>query len=495
MGTAPGTDGAYVDDGLVVVSLPPREWIPDAHKAAERLPQRDRPKEGSTILDRWALDLARVDYVAQEMARFGGQPYTVGRSPLLMDLSDVTSIASGVLPMLGALIKYRSDEELTTYLRLPTVVPDDRLVNPVIDYLRTWQFGEFLQNITGRSIDDLLTPESLLAYQNWAPENSTYADARTYGSGRLQALSKKSLRLTQLNEGDVSAIGAIRDADERRYRAAQTVSGRVSEWTRGVLGSLLKTFIVDRNGKPASEMVGATILNELLVNSLVHPSAKLVYTYGQFCSPIDNFSDHWYFVLSVWDNADDGRNLGHRLFSAAEANRATSPAFGRVPEAFHVWENDKLIRSVETSEEVRVNDLVKELKDAPFGASVPGMTSEPLARSQVASSALEGDDLAPEYQGFSGLGLYRVRLAAVRAMGGFMEYSGSTLRTQIRAARNSDIGTVRDSDAENDLIDRHYRVDRRSDQAEGECWPLSGNLWTVWLPATPDSVRRSTPIG
>ncbi len=481
-------DGTPGDDGVVVVSFPPREWTPAVSDAAERLPPRNRPRKGSTVLDRWALDLARVDYVAQELVRSGGRHDNVGRSPLLMDLSRVTSIAYGVLPMLGALLKYRSDEELITYLRLPVGIPEDRLVNPVIDYLRTWQFGEFLWKITGRQIDDFLTPESRLAWSEWTPESSTYAETRAYGARRLQVLSKKSLCLTQLSEADVTDIGGIQDADERRYRAAQAVSGRVSEWTRGVLGSLLKPLIVDRNGKSASEMVGATILNELLINSVVHPSAKHVYTCGQFCPPVKGFSDRWYFVLSVWDNAADRRSLGQRLFAAARADRAASPAFGRVREVFHVWHDGKWARRVEVADRTLASDLVDELKDAPFGATVPGITSEPSAGATGKWMDLDGDDLPSEYQGFSGLGLYRVRLVVVRAIGGFMEYSGSTLRTEIRAARNRDIGVVSRTDAEdshaNDLVDGHYRIDQRSDKRE--CWPLAGNLWTVWLPVALD---------
>lgn len=472
---------------LVTVVVPPVSWTPAMRRAAATLPDRDRPKEGAAFLSRQALDLARVDYIDQEMKDAGRPLDSIGNSPLLLDFSRASAIGYGVLPMLGALLKHRTEAGLVTRIRLPVDLPDSRCVNPVIDYLQTWQFGRFVEAITGHSLRDILTRKSREAWDRWGPEKSKYADVQARGEERLQALSRKYVCLTPMSEDAIREISKIDDANERRFRAGQAVNRHVAEWTTGVLGSLLKDRIVDRKGTQASGLVGSTVLNELLINALVHPKASFVYTYAQFCPPVPSYSNNWYFVLSVWDDSQEPHGLSHKLFTAAKSEKAESAAFGRMTEVFHVWSERGRPRTVAVSPGMTVSAIIEKLKDAPFGSTIAGVTSDPIAASASPNQSLDEDQLPAEFQGFSGLGLYRVRMAAVRALGGFMEYTGSTLRTDIRAARRLDLGDAASAvpeDLANEIVDGHYRVDQRG--SKRDCWPVAGNLWTVWLPARPD---------
>lgn len=489
-----GATGVPSVDHPITVVLPPLKWSEPVRKAISKLPLRDQPREGTTVLDRAVLDLGRVDYIEQERAMRSAPEEQVGTTPLLFDLSRTTLIGYGLLPMLGALIKYRTEAGLITYLRLPTRHTADH-PNSVIDYLQTWQFGSFLEDITGHGISHFLTRDSRDAWDAWTPEVSRYADSRPYGHDRIQVLSKNFVCLTQMNPGDVRDISTVGDVNERRYRAGQYASSQVAEWTTGIIGSLLQSRIRDRKNNPASNLVGSTILNELLINSLVHPTAARIYTYGQFCPP-DKFSgdNRWYFVLSVWDDADGQKTLGPTLSAAFKRGTATNSAFGQVPETFHLWGEGRYVRSIEMSQLTTPRDLFRKLADAPFSATVPGVTSDPNAiNASLHEVTDETDDVPADLQQFSGLGLYRVRRAAVRALGGFMEYAGSTLRTEIHAARLKDTQPLGasgiSSDFENELQWNSYRIDSRL--SKRECWPLAGNLWTVWLPASDERATEA----
>lgn len=468
-------------EGYTVVGVPPEEWSQKARNVANRKPEGERPNLKSRIVDTAILDLARVEYMRQEREICGANFAEVGSGPLVLDFSRAKMISAGVLPMLGSLIKYRSDNRQITQLHLPAA-SEGREFSSVVDYMQTWNFGEFVEGITGHPMTEFLTRDSLMMWKRWSSAKSRYVKTVLSPDGnRVHILSKNYVSLMRLNVEDMTSIECSKLS--RRYRAGQIASLRVKEWTRGTLGSLLKKRIVDREGKPASELIGATILNELLINSLIHPHASQVYTYGQFCTSTIT-REQAYFVLSVWDDGNHNQSLPEILSKAIVEHKALSPAFGHVSEVYRLWEDGRLIEESDFLKELIFTKHGKQRKNAPFIASMAGVTSEPTASKQKEFLRLNEDDLPENYQGYPGLGLYRVKLAAVRAVGGCLQYAGSTYRNSIRGARKKDSREGiqckdKSDEVQNEMIGG-YRVDIQS--SKQQCWPLAGNLWTVWVP-------------
>lgn len=469
--------------GYTVVGVPPEEWSQKARHAASRKPESERPNLKSRIVDAPILDLARVEYMRQERKVCGANSTEVGSGPLVLDFSRAKMISAGVLPILGSLIKYRSDRRQITQLHLP-IAPEGSEFSSVVDYMRTWCFGEFVEEITGYPMTEFLTSDSLMMWERWSPAKSSYVRTVPSPDGsRVHVLSKNYVSLMRLNVEDMESVECSK-LNDRRYRAGQIASLRVEQWTTtGTLGPLLKKRIVDRQGRPASELIGATILNELLINSLIHPHSSRVYTYGQFC-PSTTIREQSYFVLSVWDDGDNEQSLPEVLSKAIAKRKATSPAYGHVQEVYRLWEDGRFIEESDFLEELVFTKYGKQRKNAPFIALMAGVTSEPTASKQGKGLKLEEDNLPENYQGYPGLGLYRVKLAAVQAIGGCLQYAGSTYRNSIRGARRKDSREGiqckdRSDEFQNERIDG-YRVDIQSNKQQ--CWPLAGNLWTVWVP-------------
>lgn len=449
----------------------------------------DRP-----ILTRESLDRGRTEYVREEDRRRGdSRRDQTGRYPVLLDLSQTALIGFDVLPRLGALLKHRVDEDLATRLRLPLEPGEEGRPNPVIDYLQTWHFGQFIERITERPFESFLDDQSCKAWSDWTLERSRYARVSRDPEGEelVQMSSQRYVRLTAMRDEDLRMVTEATDPNDRRYRAGEAIERTLAGWTRGLLRSIFDQTLVNRDGKPAGDMVGTTILAELLINSLIHSSARLIYTYGQFSHLRESSDGRGYFVLSVWDNAGDEKDLGKQLWGAISADRAISPAFGKITEVYHIWGDGHYERSVPIGTRTTAKEVVRRLVDTPYGATVAGITSEPGSLGVRPRGALDVDRLPDDFQGYAGLGLHRVKLAALVAIDGVMEYAGSTLRTTIRLMSSDDwkesggpdfskVGTAGDQ----------YRVDRRQIDKRST-WPLAGNLWTVWLPVRTSEARNA----
>lgn len=478
----------------ITIQLPLRDFSDRVSRAVKALPSDDRPRPDSYWLSRAMLDLGRTEYVriaSEELGVVEGYDSV----PLLLDLTRTRAIGYGVLPMLGALIKYRHDKKYSTRLLLPTDPVDGRDVNPVIDYMRTWRFGEFVETITGMASQDttnlgvsgftaFLDERCVKAWTDWTPEQSTYSRTARDGANQVQVLSSKHAALTEIARPPANGDSS---ADVQRDQAGLAIASTIAKWTTGTLGSLLKYRIRNRQGQPDADIVANTILNELLVNSLIHPGRARVFTCGQFTSaPVGGRS---YFVLSVWDGADDESSLSAKLRAAANRDVIQSPAFGHVRENFVVWDGNRFMRQIDPNEGSAKQHLTK-MSDAPHMAMVAGVTSDPDTLTAPPDEGI--GDIPADYQGFAGMGLYRVRIATIRALDGFIEYSGSDQRMRMRQASREELEAQSFAGKNGNPISQadSYRVDIRS--SKRDCWPLAGDLWAAWLPVTDDPSRQGT---
>lgn len=461
--------------GAVAGSPPATRWINVAPELAGK----------RRLLTRRSLDNARIRYIQREAEeRAHSRVDDMGTAPLELDLSRTGLLGYDVLPRLGALIKYRLDKGLPTRLVLPTETESLGRPNPVVDYLQTWRFGQFVETITGQSFISILDDHSKEAWESWQLKKSRYARYAHDPEGEelVQLSSSSYVRLTPLEQRDLDLVESASNTNERRYRAGETVEQSVSDWTRGLLRTIFDKTIVDKEGRSAGDLVGRIILSELLINSLVHSHTRLVYTYGQFSWREEEDNEkRGHFVLSVWDDAANHADLGRLLWSAVAAKRAESPAFGHSDECYHIWNERGYDRTVRIADGITANDVIRSRIDVPFGATVAGLTSDPSAPS-AQIEGVPGDTVPELFQGYSGLGLHRVKLAAIRAIDGKLEYAGSTLRTSISALSEVDRDELLRLRGSLDGTEAQYRVDQQSVD-KSRHWPLAGNLWTVWLPA------------
>lgn len=481
----------------VTVEVPLEDWSETVENAAKIFPEKNRPKPGMEYITGPALDLARTAYLERAAQSQGLEREEVERAPLELDFKKAKGIGYGVLPLLGALLKYRADNSLETRIILPS--PND---SKMIDYLQTWRFGQFFEAITGRPFESILTPESVQYWNEWNIENSEYSISRAF-KGQIEAvLADSAIYLTPLLHQETYELRGDETIDQLRFRAGEIAAQKVAEWTRGRIADLLTKRLDIEEGRSAVEIVCSIILNELLTNSVAHTERRdeqsIIYTYGQFTKYGAEGTSRDYFILSVWDNGGKDLLVPKTIHNAIQNNKAFSEAFGKVKEHSFVWKNGK--RAYEDTPEsiahLQEKDQKKrtrnDLQDSVHRATLAGVCAAPDApqcSADYALKQLQTDNLEAIYQNSAGLGLYRVKRAAVDLLSGFIQYAGSDNRTELSRARYGDEREFKESPSshirENDDVNSYmgsgfYRVDIQ--HGKRNVWPLAGNLWTLWLP-------------
>lgn len=466
----------------IVLQIPPEKWSDKAKRVAQHLSDREQRGLRGRVVTQAMLDLARVEYLELEKEIWSGVCPKTGSSRLTIDFQNVKAFADGTLPMLGAMLAYRSNKQYKTTLILPTEGPDAKRPSRVIDYLRAWNFDQFVEDLTKRPISEFLDRTTLEEWESWTEDRSRYLNLRQDGTADLQVLSARRVALTRIPTEAVTSVHSELTPAARRNRASEVVSPFVAEWTVNTLGTILEQRIVTQQGVAVSEVVGAIILNELLINALVHPAAPSIYVTAQFYQN-EEPQEHPYLALSVWDSGRAGKSLSSLLFDASRKGSITSPAFGHISEIYHVWNSDGRYEHRVIGNDADPKRIAKTHRDALVAAPSPGVTSAPHEPGAVPKKLLNDDRVPEKVQGYAGMGLHRVKIAAVRTIGGVLQYAGDSKRMTMRVARCKDARPAEylsDDEANQLLGDNSYRVDVRTDKTIS--WPLVGNLWTVWLP-------------
>lgn len=483
------TESLIPPDLTVIVKFPAADWSEKTMRAARTLSITPSKLRSQRYVDRTILDLARVEYLERERIVRGDTARQAGTAPLLLDFRGINALTDGVLPLLGALIAHRASKDLETKIWLPSVKPESsRKVSSVVDYICAWRFPKFIEDITGMSVDSFFAEETVTQIREWKEIDSRYLETRRDGARDIQVLSSRLVALTKIEEESISTVCSAESPTVRRELAASAVGPWISEWTVKTLGSILEKRIVNRDGNPAPELVGATILNELLVNSLIHPNPSKVYVMGQFIQEPAYRSTSPYFVLSVWDDGDEGSSLPSLLHSAAQQGCVTNPAFGTISEDYYVWYDDGRKKHVPMPPNITMEQFLAKKANAPLSAMQPGVTVNPAEISTNIGSSPAEECIPEEYRGLAGNGLHVVKVTVVRTLRGMLQYAGAEVRSSLREARRKDVPGFSPSLGEdgNEYLGKNsYREDRCL--GSHRCWPLLGNLWTVWLPIKIDA--------
>lgn len=370
--------------------------------------------------------------------------------PLTLDMSRITYIQHDCLLYLGALIGFRHAHGTETLLELPD--------SPrTVDYLRSWAFPEFIEQITARPFEETLAPSSRARFEQLKSDLPRYVRViSTPGGGVEQLLPRAHFALTAVT------------LRESAFKAASLAQER---WLERHLLSVLDSYLGGEGRRVATH-----VIMEAVLNAASHPKAGIAFTSSQFIGSESDSAALSRLEIGIWD---DGDPFGLTLQRAIKSfGSIRSPAYGTVEERFTV----RLIRA--SGQE---DSLVIHSRDPNVSAEFPllticafliGVTSLPgLTSSTSDEAATAAADLLPHAaRGHGGLGLYLIRRTVIDLFGGRLRYMSASYRLTISAGREPGLYDV--------LM--QYRPD--------SAWPLQGNLLLIEIPiAKPEQESPWTP--
>lgn len=397
-----------------------------------------------------ALDSIAID---NAYAQWGGVPPA---ATVVLDLTKATYLPHSTLMYLGALFRHRALRGRLTQLRL---AQDPRL----IAFLRSWNFPEFLADVTRLPFAALLEPETRHYYANaeidvpvdveftWDPVRREFTDL----------LPRKHFALTPVDL-HISPIRAAMSAHE--------------SWREQNI-----LHVLDRHLRNGGRRVATHIVLEAVLNAARHPGALMAYTSSRIFHRSDG-SPHE-LEWCVWD---DGQPIASTLLHQTRRGLPIrSGAFGAVDEEFLVQlrgatDRGKEIRILgNTSETPNDHRLMTVLAFLLGVTSTPGRGEEESTGARLETLESEGEHLQAEPYGLdaatsrkAGLGLYLIRRTVIDQFGGSIEYATSHYRYTITKGPESSI---------------YYVSARLKSRA---AWPLKGNLFTFHIPLNEEGMAN-----
>ena len=236
----------------------------------------ERPTTVYSQDNKQSFGIAAIDSAASEYNKTcPGQ-----QQSLTIDLSKVTYLEHETLVHLGAIIKHRHSFHRKTLIHLPQSGKPSR---DIVDFLSGWRFPEFLDALTGQTIDTFLDSESKELWFSSLQEPNPYVRAMPGPRNELVPLLPRSCFW-------LTAIPDLRAAAD----SAQKVKDRfLDTHFRSVLDSHLHN---------QGQRVAHSIY-EAVLNAGVHSQATQAFISSQFRweSPLDH-SSPGYLEISIWDN-------------------------------------------------------------------------------------------------------------------------------------------------------------------------------------------------
>ncbi len=357
---------------------------------------------------------------------------------VLIDMSAVEYMQHDLLQYLIAIMKARQEEDLDTFLQLPTS-------DHVRYFMNAWRFPDTIERILDRDYEDVLTPLSRKAYRHdETSEENPYVKYFAGPGGRELSLSTNFLGLTKI---------------EKLRTPYLTAANEESRWLRPDVVAVLNKLL---NNK-ALHLIGR-VIKEAVWNSARHPDAEEIYISSQFLRPKTPSmpksladEDSVSASLTFWD---DGTSISETLAESLYFNQSiTGPAFGE--------EKDETFRVTYTDPFGGSTTLTTTSTDVPEGvnremltlaAFFLGVTSDPYGTTGEPGSE-------------PGVGLHNLKLSAINDLGGIVQYASGYVRLTIRRATDG-------------LSDYRAHIN-----AVGEDGPrVHGNLLVVRTPATVSSI-------
>lgn len=354
-------------------------------------------------------DIAALDHCA-------GQYFAAsqsGRDPLLLDLRGIKYIEHECLAHIGAIFADSKRRRRPIALRLPTTT--EPRTPSLTDFLRSWQFPEFIQDVTGRRPFQInLLQQDAEAWGN-LPEASQFTPVIRSPQGEpFTLLPRGYFALTPIRSLRRPSLAA----EEERSRFLHVSFKNV-----------LKELLGDKPGEDVrARQIATQIIAEAVKNAAMHPQAKIAYTSTQIRLPRveDGDSSFGSLEISVWDN---GESVSGTLNQAISSGLPiTTSRFGAEEEVFKVTINPSehfAERGFEISNQINPAKYANDHLALTVGAFLGGVTSKPGSRPSP-SDIVTDDGVDGELSlrvGEGGIGLRALRRAAIDLLGGRIQYA------------------------------------------------------------------------
>jgi hypothetical protein len=393
----------------------------------KRLVQEDDQQRPFYVADGLALDNSWAIF-----RETGALP----SNPVVLDFRKMDYLDHETLLYIGALIRFRTIRNAKTFITLP---PE----GTVWDFLRAWQFPEFIEMVAERPFSKLLTAESRARYERDRHSFPRYAKVIDLpGGGVSELLPTDHFRITPI------------DLKENPLRAATIAR---APWLEEHTIAILDAYL-DGDGS----RVGSLVVLEAVLNAAMHPEATMAFTSSQIVLPgPDDYRTNKTLEIAVWD---DGISLAQTLKKRLKQGlQITSTAFGEFDERFDV----RLMRS-NGREEFRSLESNHESLHADFpwltvAAFMAGVSSLP---DRASAETGEGLRRGARSTHAPGMGLRYIRKNVLNLWGGTIRYWVGSYRFTMTATDDPDIYSVH----------AYYRPT--------DAWPLQGNLLFLDIPLT-----------
>lgn len=390
---------------------------------------------GHVVLDSVAIDNAWREY------QITAHP----ADPVILDFSSANYVEHDALLFLGGIIGFRTHRGLETMLELPSS-------DSALDFLRAWLFPEFLAQVGGGSLADVLTPQSLERLRRSTAPSRYMQVTQRPGGGYERLLQKSQFEITPVR------------MDVNPDRAATILQDK---WLERHFVSILNRLFMGE-GRGRAKRIATHIVLECVMNSVQHPGATMAYTSSQIIR--DPSGRPRWFEWCIWD---DGEAMPLTLRSGLRRfGTIRSAAFGITHGRFEVEQFSQSGRKVSRVLKWEDQDIPGDTVSLGMAAFMPGVTSNPTPRSPQRYSAearAEIGELVPaDLLVEGGLGLYVVLRTALSTFDGEIRYSTGNYRYYLSKSEAPQAYRAR----------VYHRI--------GHAWPVKGNLLTIRLPLSGD---------
>lgn len=354
--------------------------------------------------------------------------------PVVLDLSRLEYLNHEALLYLGALVRFRVLRNQDTLFELPKH-------QRVWEFMRAWNFPQFIAAVVGRPFGEVLTMDSRVRFERDQTSFPRYAKViELPGGGLSELLPTGHFQITPI---ELSA---------NPFRAATIAQ---ASWLERHTLSILNAYLGGEGDR-----VGSLVVLEAVLNAAMHAEAQMAFTSSQIVLPhMQGPSGRRTLQIAVWD---DGLPLAATLKRRTENGQTiTSPAFEAVQETFRV----RLIRST-GREEVRIlhsgsSELPEDFPWLTVAAFMAGVTSLPDRPAQQPGKDDRGRDIGLN---FPGMGLHYIRRNVLNLWNGSIRYWANSYRFSMRASDLQDYYDV--------MVQYRPR----------DSWPLQGNLLYLDIP-------------
>ena len=369
------------------------------------------------------------------------------REPVIFDFGEVSWIEHECLMYLGAVVRWRVAKGLETFFRLPSFSVaelEERQDSKVLTrarlllYLRTWDFPQFIESVSGRPFRDLLTSDCIDSYDllhDHLPDLIRVITTR--GGGSEQFLPRHRLAITPI---------------KMQETALKTATLEQERWLQSHMMSVLN-FYLDGMG----ERIATSVVLEAVLNAASHPNAHMAFTSCQFSLGADRRRSDPHLVVVFWD---DGMVIPETLDrQIGKGGDITSREFSAMTEderlRVRVQDKDGLSTTEILESNHETIDMVVSRRGVAWTTAAAFLTG-------VTSSPGGGDEASVSDN--RGLGLSLIRRTVIDLFGGSIEYMFGQYRMTMHA------------DPEPSTYDVFLS------ESVGAAWPLAGNLMVVRIP-------------